>query len=93
MVSRATSVDDAIRLADDAWNELLEYADKGLSPDYDSMGDYLYDWYTSLPWDTKGVEVAIKYLLQKPDDDFNKIVRTLKLDMRAELQRELETKE
>lgn len=72
-------------MADRAWEKLLGYAKDGLPAVYKNIGEYLHDFYPDLPWDGPNGLIATNLLLEKPQEDFDRIQKAFDFDMRAEL--------
>lgn len=75
------------RMADRAWDKLLDAARNGMPPVYlGVVNDFMCDWWMDLPWDIAESRAAYSYLLRvKPTVDFVFITEHLGIDMVGEL--------
>lgn len=87
--------DSAERLGFMALMELKELSEIGLPDCYNSIQDYLFDFWPNLPWDEEGRIKAIGYVLNSKE--FTEINKTIKevwdFDFAAELKAGLEEEE
>lgn len=72
--------------------ELQYIGEHGLPDCYESVDEFLYDFWPGLPWNTKGLHEAINFILA--DERFPAakaaVLNTIQFDMEVELRKGLE---
>ena len=83
---RKTSKKQSIEMTKNALKELEKVSQKGLPEIYETLRDFLTDWYPNLPWDIPGSKHAFMFLLK--DKIAKKIAVNIKKRFRYNIYKE-----